>query len=418
MAEKTHNPTIGITIDVVTPFSTSLGIGNHLLIVDEVNHKNDTAASAENPVVEYSRSAVVRSNAVEGEWNNNGNGAILQKYAEAYFQQQPFASNILIGGQDVANGQNARDALDIIQSKNNNFYSVAARTLEKITSGTEKVDFATHVDQKAKPMAFFTQDPADSLVEQSDAETYESNNNQSGLTPSINTGTYSTYKDIKRMAIAYDPHAEGGDPTASPPDPVLQMRWPASFLAFDPGQTSAPAFQRIYSHTPNPEDWPSGTSVGSNKAPGNLRKNHVNAALAFGPATSFMKPGTTVYEMDNGNAMPLPFLISKDWFENEVEDAVASRIVGLADEGERLNPGPAGQSETQAQVDMKTILEDKFALGVRAGHFDSIDNTNIDMPTVTQTDVNNGNIPLDAQATLVIGGQEVDFNIEFTNTPL
>jgi len=184
-----------------------------------------------------------------------------------------------------------------------------------------------------------------------------------------------------------------------------------AILPYDPDRTSAPWYNTVNEVAAVQGNLPSGANIGTQQNPGNLRDNNFNTGLPFPPSNFFTKPG------QNTAGRQMSVILTKDWFQNRLQTDVQEEVVLEAERGNKIPVGQAGRTETVGQIRMAKFIRSRYAQGVEAGHF-LPDNLNLRFPEVSQSDVDNGIIPLEADITVAIGGQAVTFNLFFQRTPV
>jgi hypothetical protein len=304
------------------------------------------------------RSVVYRdANDVGDDWTQNETDA-----AEAYFAQNP-------------EPQNANIEYD------SDFYAVA------IASRTDNDQEAVsdEIESHSKPMLGFFQSSEPDIV--------------TGSLPG-STNFTSGYNTRERSLGVY--HTSDSE--------WLDMAWMARVLAFDQDRQNPPFFAGV-SGINDYGALPSGADIGSQQAPGYVRDNNWNHIGQFGPAPAWLAPG------QNFAGRQGKVLISRDWFEARLQEDVSEFIVELRRDGQGLAVGESGTSETRGQQKMAGLVEGRYLQGVDAGHFlpEQID---IQYPTVLSSDVANGIIPLEGSITVLIAGQAVTFDLNFTRDPV
>jgi hypothetical protein len=365
MTEHSQEANLDINITLDPPPIKRAGFGTALLIAPAAN--NSTSM----------RSVVYRdADDVGDDWTQNEADA-----AEAYFGQNPEPDELMIGEVDLAGGETYVEALNAIIQYDSDFYAVAIDS----RTDTDQEAVSDEIESHSKPMLGFFQSSEQDIV--------------TGSLPG-STNFTTSYDTRERSLGVY--HTDDSE--------WLDMAWMARVLAFDQDRQNPPFFAGV-SGVNDYGALPAGADIGSQQAPGYVRDNNWNHIGEFGPAPAWLAPG------QNFAGRQGKVLISRDWFEARLQEDVSEFIVELRRDGQGLAVGESGTSETRGQQKMAGLVEGRYLQGVDAGHFlpEQID---IQYPTVLSSDVANGIIPLEGSITVLIAGQAVTFDLNFTRDPV
>jgi len=133
---------------------------------------------------------------------------------------------------------------------------------------------------------------------------------------------------------------------------------------------------------------------------GNVKDNGANIMLPFGSTDTYIKPGQTMA------GRKIYVMITKDWFETRLKKDVEIEIQSESQFGRKVPVSQEGQTQ------LAKLVRKRFKQGERVDHFKT-GTTSVSFPTITDSNRNNGVIPLDGSAILEVDGQKVDFNFEF-----
>jgi len=370
----THTDSLDIVVNFQPQFSPLLRFNKLLQL--ELEADNNTGVRARS----YSPGDL---DTIETDWTTR-----IRDAADDYFSAQPTPDEILIGAWDKAGGETVKEALDAITGIDSGWFYVAS----SIRTPADLEFIGDTVDGYQKPSVYFLTSDDDSIVDP----------NTSLATPLDNLGSNA----LEEVFGIYHP-----DPASSPGSALA-----GRLATANPDQESAPFFGRLrninaYDAPSSSTAWslPSAADIGTAQSPGEIRGNDFNAVLPFGSAPAWLGPG------QNLNGRQGKVILTKFWFKDRLEAEVANEIQTAAAQNEIIPIGAVGESQTEGQVRMAKLLRRQFEIGENAQHF-LVDELDINYPQIQQSNVNNDTIPLDAQATVAIGGQYVDFNIFFSRS--
>jgi len=296
--------------------------------------------------------------------------------ATAYFAQEPEPDQLLIGYADLGGSESYADALDKIENATDDFYGVVIES----RADSDIVDITDAVETHSRDVICSVQ---------TDDQT---NIDSSGLSSSLSA------LDGKERTFL---HYHGKD------SKYLDIAWFGAWLTADPDEASAPGFVEIKHVAEYSGALPSG-ATGEN---GFAYENDVNLMLPFSSADRFVKPAR------NQNGRQASFILSRDWFANRLQTDIAFEILKASEQNEKIPVGIAGTKRTSGQVVFAKLIRKRYKQGVRVQHFEE-DQLDLQYPVVTQTNVNNGNVPLEAEITIATPAQSVDVTAYFSLSPV
>ncbi|MFB6265021.1 MAG: hypothetical protein ABEL76_15585 [Bradymonadaceae bacterium] len=361
--EESHDSDIDITVQLQPAPPTRKGFGNVLYI----GPKADIA---------YSSDRVRTYNDLEAVENDNDLSQPQIDAATAYFGQDPSPDQLLIGYVDLAGGETYKDALDAIEGDTDDFYGVVIES----RADAEIVDISEAVENHSRDVLC--------SVQTSDQANIDSSGLSSGL---------SAIDGKERTFLHY--HDQDSE--------YLDIAWLGSWLVYDPDQRSAPGFQAIDVVA----EYSTLLPTGATGETGFAYENNVNLMLPFSSADQFIKPAR------NQNGRQASFILSRDWFANRIQTDIAFEILEASNQGEKIPVGTAGTKRTSGQVQFAKLIRKRYKQGVRTQHFEE-EQLDLKYPVVTQTNVNNGNVPLEAEITIATPAQSVDVTAFFSLSPV
>lgn len=361
--EASHDSDIDITVQLQPAPPKRKGFGNVLYI----GPKADIA---------YSSARVRTYNDLDAVESDGDLSQPQIDAATAYFGQEPEPDQLLIGYVDLAGGETYKDALDAIEGDTDDFYGVVieART------DAEIVDISEAVENHSRDVLC--------SVQTSDQTNIDSSGLSSGL---------SAIDGKERTFLHY--HDQDSE--------YLDIAWLGAWLTADPDEASAPGFVEIKQVAEYSGALPSG-ATGEN---GFAYENDVNLMLPFSSADRFVKPAR------NQNGRQASFILSRDWFANRLQTDIAFEILKASEQNEKIPVGIAGTKRTTGQIIFAKLIRKRYKQGVRVQHFEE-DQLDLQYPVVTQTNVNNGNVPLEAEITIATPAQSVDVTAYFSLSPV
>lgn len=178
----------------------------------------------------------------------------------------------------------------------------------------------------------------------------------------------------------------------------FDLAWLSNRLVFDPDTRSAPwnaGIQGVTAYATAPTDTQKGF----------LDSNSANHGLPFGGAAFFVDPGV------NANARPIYEIVTADWFEARLEEAVSSLVAARSASGLKIPVTVEGQGLVQS------LIETQFALGVAAGHFVQ-GQTSVTPVAITTADIAAQRLRFTGQAQLVTTARIFQFDLNFSRNPI
>lgn len=298
---------------------------------------------------------------------------------DTYFAQlAPKPTTIYFGEWDSAGGETPDAALNKIIDANDNWYGVAIDS----RTDSEQDTLSAEIESNTKPMIHLLQSSTADIVEQTSLPSPLSNLTDRERTMGLYHPTDTEYLDVGMAGAG---------------------------LRFDQDRTANSWNQEVRGVADVVGNLPSNADIGSLNNPGNLINNGFNTGLPFQPADFFVNPGQNTAQRD------MKIVVTRDWYEARVNEDVRRLIVTATRRGQTFEVGPVDTTETDAQLKMANIIEDRFEQGVEIGHF-SGGEIDIDYPTVTQTNVNNNVVPLDVNMTVAVAGKAINFDFNFTTS--
>lgn len=174
--------------------------------------------------------------------------------------------------------------------------------------------------------------------------------------------------------------------------------WIVNRLAFDPDVISA-----TWNAAPN-------AITAYATAPTQAQKdfadtNHINLGLEFGSATFYIDAAV------NMAGRPIYEILTADWFEARLQEAVITQKINYAARGEKIVVGEPGKAL------LKSLIDAQFDIGVRASHFveGEVEST---MLTITPADLAAQRIRGSGRAQIAVDGRIFDFSFNFGRVPL
>lgn len=350
------NITISITL-AATP-AQAAGFGNVLILVDEASNSLNG-----NRVVTYTNATDAASDQAAG-YITSG----VLKAVQTAFAQRPAPARVKLGYVDTSGGETYAQGYAAVKLVDTDFYGVCldSRTAAVIAA----VAAAVEADRRL-------------LVAQSaDADWLTT-----GGVPSGFTGIDGN----ERTAIVYhDTATEWAD-----------VAWACNRLAFDPDSQSAAWDCPVKGVADYATDL---TQAQADFADTN-NANNKGTAGTYGGEVFYIDPGKSLA------GRPIADLISADWLETRLEEALANLKVTRALAGEKIPITKAGQREVMAE------LEALFKQGVDAGHFVE-GQTEVTPQAITSTDISLQRLRFTARAQLVSSMRIVTFTINLGTSAL
>jgi hypothetical protein len=209
----------------------------------------------------------------------------------------------------------------------------------------------------------------------------------------LTSGIAVAYTDLaghERIAVVF--HGTDAAPRAE--------GWAANRLARDPDDVSVPwnaPVAEVYAFTAD-------TVTQAQKE--FARANYANIALPFGTRyDAFFDPGKTLA----GRAIDQ--LLSADWFEVRLREALADLIATMADNGEKLGVNSDGQNRIVGTFNRVA------ATGVQAGHFEA-GQVIITALAITDADRTAQRLRFTAAAQHVVGVRTVPITVNLSTSPV
>lgn len=192
-------------------------------------------------------------------------------------------------------------------------------------------------------------------------------------------------EDRERSILAYhDDDAQNFD-----------FAWAASRLVFDPDVKSAPWIGQV-------REVAALTALTEGQKTF-LLANDGNVGLRFGSTAFFVMEGT------NAAGRPISHIITMDWIFENLQDDLIALIADLAADGQKLTVDDEGQAKGLQ------IIEARLQQAVGAGHLSEFQ---IDNVLITQTHIDDGQLPYSGRGTLTVGAVKVNLDLNLSTTPL
>ncbi|MFB6373832.1 MAG: hypothetical protein ABEN55_12160 [Bradymonadaceae bacterium] len=360
MALPTHENDLTIDIFLEPAPVTREGFGKGLII----DNKSESSLNG-NRVKEYSSFSEMETDESNGYLATN----ILDK-GEVWFGQDPTVpeqDSLLVGVRDdtIATPETWDTAVDKIAPNADWYWTL----IDKRT--TSEIDTVSSHIESNYDVLFVSQD--------ADAE-WKNSSPAAGSTPALLSGRERT------IAHYHDTDTEHQD-----------VAYAANRGVFDPDEQSAPMHCEIEGVNEIDRTAISRTEIN------NIVGNNGNVALPFGSTKTFVKRG------DNMNGRQAYVLITRDWFRTRLQTDVAVEIQTASNFGEKVPVSKEGQAR------LAKLVRRRFSQGVAADHFVP-GSTNVDLPEIKDSHINNETIPLKGSARIEIAAQDVDFTFRFRRT--
>jgi hypothetical protein len=362
----THDDRIAITINLAALSTGSGPASFRPLIVG----KDITLGAA--TTKEYTDIATAATDLVAGEINAWTLAAITEMFGQRDSDGKSVRpESVLVGEWDDAGGDTIADALDAILADDSDFYGI-------------HIEDRTAADHVVLSGWLDTQETAGSkfvgIVQSADAD---------WLTASVPAG-YTTIDDKERVFIVY--HATDAE--------VRAEGLGGNRLAYSPDTNSVPW------NTPVTEVG-TFTAIAITQAQKVLaRANNANFALPFGTLNN------AYFDLGrNLNSRAFDQIITADWFETRLREALADLIAVLAGNGEKLGVNADGQNRVAGEIGKVALL------GVAAKHFEK-GQVVITPETITAADRTSQTMRFTVGAQNVVGAIGISLTVNLSSTAI
>jgi len=354
----THDDRIAITVNLAT-LSTGAATFRPLIVGKDITLGAATTK-------EYTDVATAKADLTAGEINAWTLAAIIE-----IFGQNPRPASLLVGEWNDAGAVAIDDALDAILTDDSDFYCV----LIEDRTAADHVLVSGWLDTQETAGSKFV-----SVLQSADAD---------WLTASVPAG-YTTIDNKERVAIVY--HATDAE--------VRAEGWAGNRLARSPDTDSVPW------NTPV-DEVATFTAISITQAQKVLaRANDANFALPFG----------TLYDAyfdlgRNLNSRPFDQVVTADWFETRLREALADLVATLSANGEKLGLNADGQNRVAGEISRVALT------GVTAGHFER-GQVVITAETITAADITAQEMRFTIGAQNVVGAIALDLTVNLSTTSI
>ena len=360
----THDDRIAITVNLAT-LSTGAATFRPLIVGKDITLGAATTK-------EYTDVATAQADLTAGEIDAWTLAAITEIFGQRDAQgRSKRPASVLVAEWDSAGGDGIDDALDAALADNSDFYCV---NIESRTAA-DHVLVSTWLDAQETAGSKFV-----SVLQSADAD---------WLTGGVPAG-YTTIDGVERIAMVY--HATDAE--------IRAEGWAGNRLAYSPDSASVPW------NTPVTEV-ATFTALAITQAQKVLaRANNANFALPFG----------TLYDAyfdlgRNLNTRPFDQIITADWFETRLREALADLIATLAGNGEKLGLNGDGQNRVAGEIGKVAMT------GVTAGHFEK-GQIVITPETITAADITAQQMRFTIGAQNIVGALGIDLTLNLSTTPI
>jgi len=288
------------------------------------------------------------------------------------FGQSPRPASVLVAQWDDAGGDTIADAIDDALADNSDFYCI----LIEDRTAADHVTLSGWIDTQEAAGSKFV-----AVVQSADAD---------WLTTGGVPAGYSSIDDKERIFVVY--HGVDAAPRA---EGLAGNR-----LARSPDTDSAPwntPVAEVYSFTAD-----SPTQAQKEFA----RTNNGNTLLPFGTIyAAYCDPGR------NLNSRAFDQIITADWFETRLNEALANLIATMSANGEKLGINADGQNRVSGEIG-KVALQ-----GVTAGHFEK-GQVVITPETITAADRAAQQLRFTVGAQNVVGAIQLGLTVNLSTTAI
>lgn len=355
-SSNNHLDRISITITLAPAPASQTSFGTMMFIADEASGTDLDG----DRVRTYASASEVSTDVDAGHVS-----AALGQMASDFFSQRPQPTTLKIGRADTGGGESFEDAFDAIRAVDDDFYGVAIES---------------RVDADILSIS--------SAVESSDSKIVAVQSDDSDwLTTGLPSGLSALATRENTAVLYHDTDAEWG-----------AVCWLGARLQYNPDRTAAGFSGRVKAVA----NYSTAPTAGQKQF---LVANNANYGLPYGSEPFTVFPGV------NCAGREIAHILTKHWLRDRVQTDLIATHLAYMNRGEKLTVSREGQAVCAA------IVRGWFQRGEAVGHFKP-GNTEVTLPEITTTDINNREIPLTARATLATSAVQFDFTINTSTTDL